>query len=98
MIATRQLRRLNTSAVIGGVCAGLGHYFGIDANMIRLAWALAAVLGGAGVLAYLVAWLALPDEDGRHTLTPLIFVVVLVVLPLLMLLLYFVPITPSAAP
>ncbi|HMI27059.1 MAG TPA: PspC domain-containing protein, partial [Streptosporangiaceae bacterium] len=47
-----------------GVCAGLAAYFGIDPALIRLAFALFTIFGGAGVLLYLVAWIVIPEEDG----------------------------------
>lgn len=58
----KKLYRKSTQSVIGGVCAGLGEYFNMDKVVVRLIWALAVVLGGFGVLAYLIAWIIIPDE------------------------------------
>jgi len=44
-----------------GVCAGIADYTGVDVTLIRIAFVLATVLGGTGVvlIAYLIAgWLA----------------------------------------
>ena len=49
--------------VIGGVCAGLADYFGLDKTLVRLIWALCFFVGGCGLLAYIVAWIAIP---ARH--------------------------------
>ena len=43
-----------------GVCGGLGEFFGIDASLIRLAWIVFSLLGGSGVLAYIIAALIIP--------------------------------------
>jgi len=45
-----------------GVAQGLGNYFGIDANWIRLGFGLATFAGGLGLALYCGAWLALPEE------------------------------------
>lgn len=47
--------------MIFGVCGGLGEYFDIDPTLVRLVWLLFA-LWGAGVLAYLIAWIIIPEE------------------------------------
>jgi phage shock protein PspC (stress-responsive transcriptional regulator) len=48
---------------VAGVCSGLADYFGVDVTLVRLAFAVLTVFGGAGVLFYLVAWLIIPEED-----------------------------------
>lgn len=46
-----------------GVCGGLAEYFGLDATVIRLVWAILTVIGwGTGLLVYLVAALVIPEE------------------------------------
>ena len=49
-----------------GVCCGLGEFFGIDASLIRLGWIVFCLLGGSGVLAYIIAALVIPDEPLEH--------------------------------
>jgi phage shock protein PspC (stress-responsive transcriptional regulator) len=67
-IAPSQARRLNRSVTdrkIAGVCGGFAGYFGLDATVVRVAWAfLTFVPGGIvlGVVAYLVAWFIMPSE------------------------------------
>jgi phage shock protein PspC (stress-responsive transcriptional regulator) len=61
--AARAGRRLRLSAqerMIGGVCGGLGEFFELDPILFRAAFLVAAVLGGAGVVLYLVLWLLIP--------------------------------------
>ena len=58
----RQLRRSRTDRVGAGVAGGLGDYFGVDPVLFRVLFATAAFFGGAGVLAYLLAWIAIPEQ------------------------------------
>jgi phage shock protein PspC (stress-responsive transcriptional regulator) len=52
--------------MIAGVCAGLADYLGADVTLIRvIVAAIAIVTGGAGILAYLVAWAIIPDESQK---------------------------------
>lgn len=46
---------------ICGVCGGLAEYFGLDANLVRLGWALLTVLGGSGIILYIIAAIIMPD-------------------------------------
>lgn len=51
--------------MIGGVCGGLGEYLGVDSVLLRLAAVLLVFAGGAGIVAYVVAWIVIPEaEDG----------------------------------
>jgi phage shock protein PspC (stress-responsive transcriptional regulator) len=57
----RRLYRSRTDVMIGGVCAGVAEYFGVDVTLVRLLWALAALFPPApGVLAYIIAWIIVP--------------------------------------
>jgi phage shock protein PspC (stress-responsive transcriptional regulator) len=58
----RLLRRSRTGRVGAGVAAGLGEYFGLDPVLFRVLFATSAFFGGAGILAYLLAWAAIPEE------------------------------------
>jgi phage shock protein PspC (stress-responsive transcriptional regulator)/FtsH-binding integral membrane protein len=62
----RLLRRNRTNRVAAGVCSGLGDYFGVDPVLFRVLFATAAFFGGAGILAYLLAWAAIPDAGTEH--------------------------------
>lgn len=56
------LRRSRTDRVGAGVAGGLGRYFGFDPVLFRVLFATAAFFGGAGVIAYVLAWIAIPEE------------------------------------
>jgi phage shock protein C len=58
----RRLTRSRQDRVIGGVAGGLGRHLGIDPVLLRIAFVVLALAGGGGVLAYLVAWLVIPEE------------------------------------
>jgi phage shock protein C len=60
----KQLLRSRTDRRIGGVCGGLAEYFGADSTIVRVAWVVLTIVPCAivfGVIAYLVAWLAIPS-------------------------------------
>ena len=58
----KKLYRSKSDKKIAGVCAGLAKYLNIDVTLIRLIWALVVICGGAGLLAYLVCALVIPEE------------------------------------
>ncbi len=59
---SRVLRRSRTDRGVGGVCGGLGVYFGLDPIVFRIAFVILALAGGgAGVPIYLVAWILMPE-------------------------------------
>jgi phage shock protein C len=51
-----------TDKKIAGVCAGVANYLDLDTNMVRLVWLLCVLLGGTGLLAYVIAWIVMPLE------------------------------------
>ncbi len=57
---SKKLVRVTDEGIIGGVCAGLGRYFNIDAAKVRIAWIIFCLLGGSGILVYLILWLVMP--------------------------------------
>jgi phage shock protein PspC (stress-responsive transcriptional regulator) len=57
----KRLYRDGDSKVVGGVCAGIGHYFGIDPVWLRIALLLMFFFGGTGFLLYIILWIAIPE-------------------------------------
>ena len=60
----RRLTRSRTEGKVAGVCAGIADYFDIDVVLVRAAWVVFSIVPGAiigGVLAYLAAWLIIPE-------------------------------------
>lgn len=67
MTTIRRLVRRPAEGKIAGVCAGLAEYLDTDVTLVRLVWATLAIFPGAivgGVVAYLVAWLLMPEAAG----------------------------------
>ena len=57
----KKLYRNTSNKMIAGVCSGLAEYINIDPTIVRLIWALIA-LGGAGIIAYLIAAIIIPEK------------------------------------
>ncbi len=58
----KKLKRSISDRKIAGVCGGLAEYFGLDTSLVRIAWILAVICGGVGILAYLILWLVMPEK------------------------------------
>lgn len=58
----KKLCKSATDRKIAGVCGGIAEYFNVDATLIRLAWVLFSLLGGSGLLAYIIAALIMPEQ------------------------------------
>ncbi len=58
-----QLRRSDRNRKIFGVCGGVGESLGIDPTLVRLAFVAAALLGGPGILIYLLASVVMPSAQ-----------------------------------
>ncbi|MEP7111564.1 MAG: PspC domain-containing protein [Ferruginibacter sp.] len=59
--APKRLFRNENDKVIGGVCGGLANYFGLDTILVRIIF-LVLAFAGAGILAYLILWIAVPSS------------------------------------
>jgi phage shock protein C len=65
----KQLYRPREGRMIAGVCAGIGEYVGIDANIVRLVFAVLTIFSvGLGALVYLVAWVVVPEEGVKQSI------------------------------
>lgn len=60
----KRLLRVRQGRMVAGVCTGLASYFGVDVNLVRLAFGVLTIFYGLGILLYLIAWVILPEEDG----------------------------------
>jgi phage shock protein PspC (stress-responsive transcriptional regulator) len=70
-VPSSRLRRSRSDAVLGGVCAGVARSAGLDPLLLRIAVVAVTVLtGGAGLLAYLAAWVLIPADDVPNALPP----------------------------
>jgi phage shock protein PspC (stress-responsive transcriptional regulator) len=58
----RRLYRSSKNRMLGGVCFGLADYLNIDPTIVRIAWVLFTAVGGAGLLAYIICWIIIPEN------------------------------------
>jgi phage shock protein C len=57
-----RLYRSRRDRILFGVCGGLGNYFSVDPALIRLVFVLITLAGGAGILAYIMLAIIMPEE------------------------------------
>lgn len=58
----KKLYRSMSNKMLGGVAAGLGEYLNIDPTIVRLGFVALALMGGPGIVIYLIMWLVVPPE------------------------------------
>lgn len=65
---TRRLYRSRTDSVLGGVAGGVAEYLDADPAIVRIIWAiLAIVTGGIFLVLYIVMWIVVPEEPPSIT-------------------------------
>jgi len=62
------LRRHIHDRMLTGVAAGLAEYFGVDVMIVRVAFVVLTVVGGAGIPLYLAGLLLIPEEGSDHSI------------------------------
>ena len=60
------LSRPTRDRMIAGVCSGIGRRFGVNANVVRLAFVLSMLLPGPQILIYLAGWMLIPSESSAQ--------------------------------
>ncbi len=62
--ARAPLRRSSSNRVLGGVCGGLGAFFGLKPLWFRIVFVILGIPGGLpGIIPYLIFWLVIPEEE-----------------------------------
>ena len=61
--AEKKLFRDPDDKILGGVCSGVAHYFGIQPLWLRLLLILSFIYFGAGLLLYLILWIVIPKAN-----------------------------------
>lgn len=59
----RRLRRSQSDRVIGGVCAGIAEFFGLDVVLVRVLMVILVFFGGLSLWVYILMWIVIPSED-----------------------------------
>jgi phage shock protein PspC (stress-responsive transcriptional regulator) len=54
--------------MLGGVAAGIARYLRVDVTVVRIVFAVLAIMGGAGIPIYLAGWLLIPEEGARQSI------------------------------
>ena len=62
------LRRSHSDGMLAGVAAGLARYFDVDVTIVRIAFVVLAVVGGAGIPLYLAGLLLIPEEGSDQSI------------------------------
>jgi phage shock protein PspC (stress-responsive transcriptional regulator) len=62
------LRRPFEDRMLAGVAAGLARYFGVDTTIVRIAFVVLTIVGGAGIPLYLAGLLLIPDEGSDQSI------------------------------
>ena len=58
----KKLYKVEEGKMLCGVCTGIAKYLNFDVTIIRLLWALITFFGGAGIVAYIICAIIMPDE------------------------------------
>jgi phage shock protein PspC (stress-responsive transcriptional regulator) len=66
--SAQPLSRPLDDRMLAGVAAGVARYLGVDVTLVRIALAVLAVVGGAGVPIYVAGWLLIPEEGRDRSL------------------------------
>ncbi|MEI3110818.1 MAG: PspC domain-containing protein, partial [Oscillospiraceae bacterium] len=59
----KRLYRIESGKMLAGVCGGIAEYFDIDPTLVRALWVLFCILGGSGILLYIILAVLIPSED-----------------------------------
>jgi phage shock protein PspC (stress-responsive transcriptional regulator) len=54
--------------MLGGVASGIARYLRVDVTVVRIVFAVLAIMGGAGIPLYLAGWLLIPEEGAQQSI------------------------------
>ena len=58
----KKLYKDHRNRMLMGVCAGIAKYFNVDPTLVRVIWVIVSMFGGAGILAYILCALIIPEN------------------------------------
>jgi len=64
-IMQKKLYRSKKDKMIAGICGGIAEYFDVDSTLIRLLTVIFILLGGAGFVVYIIAWIIIPETPEK---------------------------------
>jgi len=62
VVARKRLVRPREGRKIAGVCLGFAEYFDVDPVLVRVVWLVCTLFALGGVIAYVAAWIVMPEE------------------------------------
>lgn len=62
----KKLYKSSRDKVLAGVCGGIGEYFAVDSVIVRLLWVVFTLMGGAGLIAYIIAAIIIPNDEAYN--------------------------------
>lgn len=62
-VSSTKLHRDKHHKILGGVCAGLAKYFGINRGLIRILWLFFSLFMGIGFIIYIILWIVIPSAE-----------------------------------
>ncbi len=65
----KHLYRSSTHRVIGGVAGGIGEYLDVDPVLVRILFVVAFLAGGVGIVAYIIAWIIIPEQPRENAMS-----------------------------
>ncbi len=65
----KKLYKSQTDKMLAGVCGGIAEYLNVDSTVIRLLWLLVILLGGSGIILYILAWAIIPSNQKESVQT-----------------------------
>ncbi len=66
MAEIKRLYRSRQNRILAGVCGGIADYFKVDPLIIRLFFVFIFFLNGAGILAYIIGWIIIPEKPYNY--------------------------------
>ena len=60
-MSNKKLYKSSANRILCGVFGRIAEYFNIDPTLVRLVWVIITLMGGAGILAYIIAAIIIPD-------------------------------------
>lgn len=60
-MSDKKLLKSKSERMICGVCGGIAEYINVDPTVIRILWVIFSLMGGSGLLAYIIAAIIMPE-------------------------------------
>jgi len=67
-VRPRPLERPIDDRMLAGVASGIARYLNADVTIVRIIFAVLAIVGGAGIPLYIAGWLLIPEEGSEQSI------------------------------